>query len=327
MSTARFLLPDFLPNTSGTLADELAEQEEKLAKTGLSELLARIENLGHAQPGFAIRHGAVCTPQLLDGAEKLARELIPWRKGPFELGGLQIDAEWRSDIKWNRLSSHLPDMKGKTVADVGCNNGYYLYRIAEAGARHILGLDPTLKYYLQYRLIAAHTGSVADFLPLGWQALWQMAATFDVIFLMGVNYHEPEPLELFHACRHALRAGGALICESVVVETPADLEIFPEAKYAGISGVYAIPSPQALRRQLQFVGFQNVTLLYSERLLITEQRRSEFSPQPSLADHLCADGRHEDAVHGSADPDASMRSGWSKEGYPPPYRAALLCRI
>lgn len=305
----RFPLPDFLPQTAGELADELMRQEEKLATTGLTDLLARIEAMGHGLPGFTIKHGAICNPRLLAGAEPIARDLIPWRKGPFELGRLQIDAEWRSNIKWNRLKSHLPDMQGKTVADVGCNNGYYLYHIAEAGAENILGLDPTLKYWLQYRLIAAHTGSVADFLPLGWQALWQMATTFDTIFLMGVNYHDRDPLEMFHACRHALRAGGTLICESVVVQSDADIEIFPEGKYAGIGGVYAIPSPRALQRQLQFVGFQNVTLLYSKALLPAEQRSSEFSPQASLADHL----RAEDA--------------WSQEGYPPPYRAALLCRV
>lgn len=313
MNQRLFSLPGYLPESSGVLAHELVRQQEKLTTTGLAELLDRIEALaGFAKmpaPGFSIQDGAVCSTQLLEGAEQVARDLIPWRKGPFQLGGLKIDAEWRSDIKWNRLKSHLPDMTGKSVADVGCNNGYYLYRIAEAGAKNILGLDPTLKYYLQYRLIEAHTGRIADFLPLGWQALWQMPATFDTIFLMGVNYHDPNPLEMFHACRHALRDGGALLCESVVIECDADLEIFPEGKYAGIGGVYVIPSPRALRRQLAFVGFQNVTLLYSCPLLATEQRRSEFSPQASLADHL----REGDA--------------WSKEGYPPPYRAALLCRL
>ena len=28
--------------------------------------------------------------------------LHPWRKGPFELCGLHIDTEWRSDWKWDR---------------------------------------------------------------------------------------------------------------------------------------------------------------------------------------------------------------------------------
>ena len=120
--------------------------------------------------------------------------------------------------------------------------------------------------------LGAQAYRFVDWLVSAGQALWQMPATFDTIFLMGINYHDPEPLEMFHACRHALREGGTLICESVVVETEDDLEIFPEGRYAGIGGVYAIPSPRALRRQLQFVGFQNVTLLYSAALLPAETR-------------------------------------------------------
>lgn len=308
MTAAPFALPAYLPQTAAGLRHELAAQQQKLSSLGLSQLYERICNLGTSGAGYSIHEGTVICPQLHLGAEEIARELIPWRKGPFEIGGLQIDAEWRSDHKWNRLRSHLPDMKAKSVADVGCNNGYYLYRIAEAGAKNILGLDPTLKYWLQYQLIAAHTGSVADFLPLGWQALWQMPAAFHVIFLMGVNYHDRDPLEMFHACRHALRAGGTLVCESVVVDTEADLEIFPEGRYAGIGGVYAIPSPTALTRQLSFSGFQNARLAYSAPTTIAEQRSSAFSPQPSLADHQRSDG-------------------WSTEGYPPLYRAALLARV
>ena len=32
-----------------------------------------------------------------------AEQLRPWRKGPWNLFGLEIDAEWRSDQKWDRL--------------------------------------------------------------------------------------------------------------------------------------------------------------------------------------------------------------------------------
>ena len=39
--------------------------------------------------------GHTCTPQI----EKVARELKPWRKGPFDIFGLFIDTEWRSFIK------------------------------------------------------------------------------------------------------------------------------------------------------------------------------------------------------------------------------------
>ncbi len=42
--------------------------------------------------------------------------LSPWRKGPFELFGVHVDTEWRSDWKWSRVSPHL-NLTGKRVLD------------------------------------------------------------------------------------------------------------------------------------------------------------------------------------------------------------------
>ena len=44
--------------------------------------------------------------------------LKPWRKGPYQLFGIDIDTEWRSDRKWQRMESHL-DLNGKTVGLLG----------------------------------------------------------------------------------------------------------------------------------------------------------------------------------------------------------------
>jgi tRNA (mo5U34)-methyltransferase len=35
--------------------------------------------------------------------EQQLQALKPWRKGPFNLFGLDLDTEWRSDWKWARL--------------------------------------------------------------------------------------------------------------------------------------------------------------------------------------------------------------------------------
>lgn len=307
-----FSVPEYLADGDGFLTRELVAQDEKLRRLNLSETAAQITRLECNAMGFEITDGAVRATggyknsESAETAKSLAHALAPWRKGPFMLGNTFIDAEWRSDHKWNRLAKDLPELTDLTVADVGCNNGYYLYRIAAAGARHALGLDPTLKYWLQFRLAEVHIGkTAADFLPLGWQALQHMPESFDVIFLMGVNYHDSNPLEMLHTCRRALKPGGLIICESVVVPGESDLEIFPEGKYAGIGGVYAIPTARALVRQLASVGFQNVRVQHTAFMTVAEQRRTEFSPQPSLSDHVAA-------------------NGWSKEGYPPLARAALF---
>jgi len=75
--------------------------------------------------------------------ECAVRELIPWRKGPFELFGITVDAEWRSDFKWARIEPHLEPLSGKRVADLGCNNGYYMFRASSQRPELVVGFDPS----------------------------------------------------------------------------------------------------------------------------------------------------------------------------------------
>ena len=75
--------------------------------------------------------------------ETLMRNLMPWRKGPFSLYGVNIDTEWRSDWKWDRVMPHLSDLTGRTILDVGCGSGYHMWRMIGAGAHLAVGIDPT----------------------------------------------------------------------------------------------------------------------------------------------------------------------------------------
>ncbi len=91
-------------------------------------------------------------------AEQTLREslmqLHPWRKGPFDLFGVAVDSEWRSDLKWDRLCQSV-DLRGKFVLDVGSGNGYYGWRMLAAGAEFVVGCDPMLLYGIQFEAIAA----------------------------------------------------------------------------------------------------------------------------------------------------------------------------
>ena len=58
----------------------------------------------------------------------VAKSLMPWRKGPFQIGDIFIDSEWQSFIKYNMLQKHF-NLKDKVVADVVCNNVYYMFRM------------------------------------------------------------------------------------------------------------------------------------------------------------------------------------------------------
>ena len=85
-----------------------------------------------------------------DTSRDLLLELAPWRKGPFTFDGIEIDTEWRSDMKWERLKDAIEPLEGRKVLDVGCGNGYYALRMRDAGARAVIGIDPTILYVMQF---------------------------------------------------------------------------------------------------------------------------------------------------------------------------------
>jgi len=43
--------------------------------------------------------------------------LHPWRKGPYDLFGVHIDTEWRSDWKWDRLRRNIDPLSDRRVLD------------------------------------------------------------------------------------------------------------------------------------------------------------------------------------------------------------------
>ena len=82
--------------------------------------------------------------------ETFLLDLIPWRKGPFNLGGIDIDTEWRSNLKWERFLSLGLSLEGKKVLDVGAGNGYYAFRMLGERAREVICLEPNLTHVIQF---------------------------------------------------------------------------------------------------------------------------------------------------------------------------------
>jgi len=109
--------------------------------------------------------------------------LHPWRKGPFHIMGVDIDTEWRSDWKWQRLEHCLGDLTGLNLLDVGCGSGYHVLRMLGAGANSVIGIEPTLLYVAQF-LALQHFAQQekAVVLPYSLEALGNQVAPFDLVF-------------------------------------------------------------------------------------------------------------------------------------------------
>jgi tRNA (mo5U34)-methyltransferase len=275
-------------------------------------LLGRLPRLDadelRCESAIRVRAGKLLKDSELVTLRELIMRLKPWRKGPFDIHGVYIDSEWRSDLKWDRLESAIAPLRDRLVLDVGCGNGYHLWRMYGAGARAAVGLDPTLFYVAQYCAVRHFMpGPPAWTLPLALEDLPADLRSFDTVFSMGVLYHCRLPLDHLRRLKQCLRPGGELVLETLVVEGTADTVLKPGARYARMKNVRFIPSCAALQNWLHDCGFENIRLLNVTPTTSDEQRATEWSGEASLKEFL--------------DPDDPSRT---IEGYPAPTRAIMI---
>ncbi|MDX8409193.1 MAG: tRNA 5-methoxyuridine(34)/uridine 5-oxyacetic acid(34) synthase CmoB [Mariprofundales bacterium] len=236
------------------------------------------------------------------------RQLMPWRKGPFQVAGIDIDTEWRSDLKWDRLSPHIAPLSGRTVLDIGCGSGYHCWRMRGAGAKLVLGIDPSTLYAMQFQAIQHYIQEwQVQMWPLGIDDLPTAMTCFDTVFSMGLLYHRKSHIAHLQQLLSLLRPGGELVLETLVVKGDAQTCLIPQGRYAKMRNVWFIPSPAMLSRWLKRCGARRVRLVDHTPTTVNEQRATEWMRFESLADFL--------------DPDDPSRT---IEGYPAPRRAILL---
>ncbi|HSC82202.1 MAG TPA: tRNA 5-methoxyuridine(34)/uridine 5-oxyacetic acid(34) synthase CmoB [Pseudomonas sp.] len=255
---------------------------------------------------------------LLDGAcddatraalKSALQGLIPWRKGPFELFGVHIDTEWRSDWKWSRVAPHL-NLKNKRILDVGCGNGYYLWRMLGAGAGCVVGVDPNWLFLNQFLALKHFLPDLpAWHLPLALEELPAKLEGFDTVFSMGVLYHRRSPIDHLLELKDCLLKGGELVLETLVVEGDAQQVLMPEDRYAMMRNVWFLPSVPALELWLRRAGFVDVQCVDVSTTSVEEQRATDWMRFQSLPDFL------EPSDHGR-----------TVEGLPAPTRAVLIAR-
>lgn len=231
----------------------------------------------------------------------------PWRKGPYQLFDTHIDTEWRSDLKWERLVAGIEPLARRWVLDVGCGNGYHMWRMLADGAQRVIGVDPSLLFTMQFASLKRYTGACpVDLLPVGVDDLPVGLACFDTVFSMGVLYHRRSPIDFLMQLRGFLRRGGELVLETLVIEGEEGESLMPSERYAKMRNVWFIPSVPTLQRWLKRCGFSEVELLDCSPTTAEEQRRTEWMRFESLPDFL--------------DPHDPART---VEGYPGPLRAVL----
>lgn len=218
---------------------------------------------------------------------EVLRAFMPWRKGPFSVFGIDIDAEWRSERKWNRILPELPELAGRVVADIGSNNGYYLFRMAAHQPAFALGFEPYVQHYYTFHTLNSFAGQERLHTELlGIEHLPLFPGCFDVIFCLGILYHRPSPLEALRDLHTALVPGGQLILESQAIPGAEPVALFPERTYAKVPGTWFVPTASCLHNWLTRSGFRRVRLFCEHAMSGAEQRRTAWMHYESYEDFI-----------------------------------------
>lgn len=296
-------------------------RREALLRPHWQEVIKNLEDLPERRANYvdcgkaAIEIGA---KDEIDASEHktlqaLIQSLVPWRKGPFLLFGEFIDSEWRSDRKWDRIAPFLPPLAGKRLLDVGCSNGYYLFRASAHGcsAEHppeaLVGLDPSEAFFFAFHLFQRYyqfPGLCTSLFSV--EHVEQFQSQFDVVLLMGILYHQRDPLSVLRKLRNRLKPGGMILVESQSIDGFGSYALFPEERYAKAHNVFFVPTQDCLVSWMKRAGFSNVEILSHARVTGEEQRKTSLMEFESLDDFL--------------DPNDLDKT---IEGYPAPWRTVV----
>nr|WP_314888519.1 tRNA 5-methoxyuridine(34)/uridine 5-oxyacetic acid(34) synthase CmoB [uncultured Campylobacter sp.] len=293
---------------------KFAEQKQKeLNGKAYRPLLERISKIPKYAREFALGDAIniranLCSKER-DEAFRLAMDLRSWRKGPFGIDDIFIDSEWKSFVKYNLLEPHL-NLEGKTVGDIGCNNGYYMFRMLKQKPKRLIGFDPGVISYLQFEFIDRFIDSSIRYELLGVEHLPEYGEKFDTLFCLGVLYHRSDPIKTLKELKGALNSGGELFLDTMYIEGGEDLVLSPKNAYSKIPNIYFVPTVSALMNWCERANFKDVEILATKPTDSDEQRKTEWILGQSLGDFL-----------DPADP------GLTIEGYPAPRRIYVRLSI
>ena len=283
--------------------NEIRQDRQKwMTWKNIAPLREVIDNLQDIQCevklGDTIKISGKYTNDILNEAKKL----MPWRKGPFELFDTFIDAEWQSNIKYNLLRPYF-SLKDKKVADIGCNNGYYLFRMQEDNPKSLVGFDPSPIYKTQFDFLNHFIKSEIVYELLGVEHLEFYEEKFDIIFCLGVLYHRSDPVVMLKQLFKGLDKQGEVILDTFYIDGDNEMCLCPKSTYSKIPNIYFVPTIPVLRNWCLRAGFKSFEVLKTSVTQANEQRKTQWIEGESLKDFL--------------NPNDSTKT---VEGYPAPAR-------
>ena len=241
--------------------------------------------------------------------EKGLLNLRPWRKGPFNIFGLEIDSEWRSEKKWQRIEDYLPKIKGMRIGDIGCSNGYYSYKLLKLEPELIVGMDKTSLFIIQFLATKFYAKQIQELiiLPCSSEEFNPEFVDFDLLLSMGILYHAKNPSNHLASLQRLVKKNGYIILETIISNLKQNINIEKNQTYAGMSNIGTIFTKDNLIKLLNVSGFKNIQVVNDSFTSISEQRTTRWMQGKSLSDFI-------------------LSNGDTLEGYPPVCRTIFIAQ-
>jgi SAM-dependent methyltransferase len=127
-------------------------------------------------------------------------------------------------------------LKGLSVLDLGCNEGFFCGEALRQGARRVVGID----HSRQFVGLARQRFPRAEFIEGSW---WDIPdERFDVIFFLSAIHYEPEPAALLRKLADHLTPTGTLVLECGIA--PGKGRAWKDVRRA--DGIRSYPTHDAL---------------------------------------------------------------------------------
>jgi len=175
------------------------------------------------------------------------------------------------------------------VLDVGCGNGYHMWRMRSAGAKTVVGIDPGQLFSMQFRAVQRYINDPhIHLLPLTLETLPKSMRLFDSVFSMGVLYHRKNPHAHLQELLQAMRPGAELVLETLVSLGEDETTLNLDGRYARMRNIWQLPSVPMLARWMRESGFINIRFVSIDITSRLEQRTTDWMPYESLVESLDA---------------------------------------
>jgi tRNA (mo5U34)-methyltransferase len=193
----------------------------------------------------------------------------------------ELAAEW--------AALELPDLRGKTVLDIGAWDGFFSFECECSGASRVVAIDTfawdtygkdgfllaheTLNSKVEHRRLAAEE---IDAATLG---------TFDVVLFLGVFYHLRSPIAVLERLRGV--TAGTLICETHAL-VPAFHEHYPLVSFFPGDGLEAglphefcsLPTIESLKQMLRAAGFTRLDVKHTPSMRWLKKVKAALTTRP-----------------------------------------------